>query len=1093
MDSPENPKPRRKRWRILRRVLSLCATFALFLVLLPFILAALVHSQDEGEVLSIPKLKDFISTKMAENTQDYDLELGVIGLSKGKGFLNPKLVLEDVVVRDTNGAPVVRLPRVGADFSIFTAYGNTAKTGSLSIDNAQMFLLRDANGRFNFTNDEEGAYNRSFDQAIDGFFDLPIAKNIESLTISNVSLSYIDGKLKKRFYLNNGAVDITSNGNELMVSSHLELARADKTPTLIRFSGRRTIGDTTSDITFKIDNADPVSLANQIPALDWLRNIEAEASASFVVELDGDARPKAMNGVLDLGHGRLRETPASRGAEFEAVKTYFEFDAIADKLDFSAFEMVTTLGSVDGTASAELERDLAGRVIGAKLDLGVDELSLNQPELFSDPLIFNTGKVQADVQFTPIAVKVKKAVLNHETLSVITSGDLWARSDFWQSRFDIRLDQLTAQQLKKLWPVNYIPKTRAWIVKNVHQGVISDFNGYFQTQDGETDLDFKFAFDDVSTGLVATVDPLTDGYGEGSLTQKQVTLNLASGVLTPKGGKPLDISGSVLHIPNIKVRPAIGQISLNATGDLKSALKVLDAPKFRFIEKFGKTTDVATGNASVTGWLELPLAKGVKQNEIKFDFKGAIENVVSSELIKGRKLTANSIDVHAQDSQIALSGGAKLDGVPTNFKWNQPFVNNPSKQSTLSGALTLTQSSLDTFNIALPKGSFSGSTSANMDITLRPKSVGTFTLSSNLKGAALKIDALGWSKSKNAKGKLSVKGELSEPIKVKSIDLTANGLTAVGNISLNKNGGFQAANFPTLKIGKWLSTSVSLTGQGQNATTKISGGSMDLRQLNFGQSTGGGKAGPLVIALDRLRLTNDLSLTSFNASISRNGAPTGSFNARVNGGARITGQITRGKRGAKITIKGKDAGAILKSAGFFDNIREGDTTIVLEPGKEPNVYVGRFEATNLRMKHSNSMAKLLDGISLVGLLQKLEKSGIQFSKAKGGFTLRPEGVQLQEVSLVGVSMGISLQGWYASKTKTVNFDGVVTPLYAVNGAFERIAGKLFGRQKGEGVFSFVYTMKGKAANPKVKVKPLSILTPGVFRQVFRQDIPAPPK
>lgn len=1094
MENPDILKPKRKRWRILRRLLSLCATFALFLCFLPFILALLVFSQDEGEVLSIPKLKDFISSKVSENTTEFQLDMAGTGLAKGKSFLNPRVVFNEVVVRDTSGTPIVRLPRIGADFNIFTGLGVESKKGELTVDTAQLFLLRDANGHFNFTTSEEATINRSFDQTIDRLFELPIAKNIQSLSISNVSLSYIDGKLKKRFFLHNGAVNIKADENELKLSSHFELARPEKKPTLIRFSGRRTVGNTTSDITFKIDNADPISLANQVPALDWLRNIQAEASASFVVELDAEARPKSMNGVLDLGQGRLRETPASKGAEFDAVKTYFEYDAVTDKLAFSAYEMKTNLGSIKGNAAAVMERDLVGRVVGANLELDVDTLTLNQPDIFAAPLEFNTGSIAADVSFAPITVKVKKAVLNHEALSVIASGNLWARSDYWQSRFDIRLDQMTAQQLKKLWPVNAIPKTRAWIDANVQSGTIADFNGYFQRQNGQTEMDFKFAFEDVTTGLVATIDPLTNGYGEGQLTQDQVTLNLASGILTPKGGKPLDVAGSVLHIPNIKERPAIGQISLAAKGDLKSALMVLDAPKFQFIKKFGKTPGVAQGNATIRGWLELPLAKGVQQSQIKFDFKGAVNDVTSNKLIKGRKLAAKSVSVDVNDGKITLAGNANLDGVPVKFDWSQAFVNNPAKSSKLISSLTLNNKSLETFNVSLPKGSFSGSTPARMEIKMQKTAPPKFALSSNLKGAALKIDALGWSKSKNSTGKLSVTGELSDPIKVNGIDVSANGLSARGVVNLTKSGGFQSAKFSTFKIGKWLSTSVALSGQGRNATTKIAGGSMDLRQLDFGKSSNSGTVeGPLLISLDRLRLTDELSLNRFVATISRNGAPTGTFNARVNGGARISGKISRGKHGAKITVKGKDAGNILRSAGFFDNIREGDTTIVLEPSKEANVYVGRFEALNLRMKHSNSMAKLLDGISLVGLLQKLERSGIHFTKAKGGFTLRPEGVQLKEVSLVGPSMGISLQGWYASNSKTVDFDGVVTPLYAVNGAFERIAGKLFGRQKGEGVFSFVYTMKGPAAGPKVKVKPLSILTPGVFRQIFRQDIPPPPK
>ncbi len=138
------------------------------------------------------------------------------------------------------------------------------------------------------------------------------------------------------------------------------------------------------------------------------------------------------------------------------------------------------------------------------------------------------------------------------------------------------------------------------------------------------------------------------------------------------------------------------------------------------------------------------------------------------------------------------------------------------------------------------------------------------------------------------------------------------------------------------------------------------------------------------------------------------------------------------------------------------------------------------------------MAGLLNAISVVGLLQQLEGEGIHFSTVEGQFKLRQNGVKLEKISAVGPSMGMTLDGWYDSARKSVNFEGVVTPLYAVNGLFERIFGPLMGRRKGEGMFSFTYKMQGPAATPKVSVNPLSILTPGAFREIFRTKPPAPP-
>jgi hypothetical protein len=44
-------------------------------------------------------------------------------------------------------------------------------------------------------------------------------------------------------------------------------------------------------------------------------------------------------------------------------------------------------------------------------------------------------------------------------------------------------------------------------------------------------------------------------------------------------------------------------------------------------------------------------------------------------------------------------------------------------------------------------------------------------------------------------------------------------------------------------------------------------------------------------------------------------------------------------------------------------------------------------------------------------------------------------------------------------------------------------------RKGEGLFGFNYRVTGTAENPNVAVNPLSVLTPGMFRELFRQRPP----
>ena len=97
--------------------------------------------------------------------------------------------------------------------------------------------------------------------------------------------------------------------------------------------------------------------------------------------------------------------------------------------------------------------------------------------------------------------------------------------------------------------------------------------------------------------------------------------------------------------------------------------------------------------------------------------------------------------------------------------------------------------------------------------------------------------------------------------------------------------------------------------------------------------------------------------------------------------------------------------------------------------------------------------------------------------------MTPNAIDVQKGSAVGASMGVSLQGLYHSDTSTLDMSGVVSPIYLLNGI-----GSILTR-KGEGLFGFAYRLKGTADAPDVQVNPLSILTPGMFRDLFRAPPP----
>ena len=109
----------------------------------------------------------------------------------------------------------------------------------------------------------------------------------------------------------------------------------------------------------------------------------------------------------------------------------------------------------------------------------------------------------------------------------------------------------------------------------------------------------------------------------------------------------------------------------------------------------------------------------------------------------------------------------------------------------------------------------------------------------------------------------------------------------------------------------------------------------------------------------------------------------------------------------------------------------------------------------------------------------LSRSGSALANSNSWMDFRP-----RFRSASGPSIGISLDGIYELATATLDLQGVLSPVYIINGI-----GRLFAR-KGEGLIGFNFNLAGPVDAPRTSVNPLSVFTPGMFRDIFRRPPPS---
>ena len=73
--------------------------------------------------------------------------------------------------------------------------------------------------------------------------------------------------------------------------------------------------------------------------------------------------------------------------------------------------------------------------------------------------------------------------------------------------------------------------------------------------------------------------------------------------------------------------------------------------------------------------------------------------------------------------------------------------------------------------------------------------------------------------------------------------------------------------------------------------------------------------------------------------------------------------------------------------------------------------------------------------------------------------------------------------------RVVDFDGTLVPAYTANSVLGDIPilGDIFVQEKDGGLFALTYKVNGPFEQTQISVNPLSALTPGFLRGIFKRD------
>jgi hypothetical protein len=363
-----------------------------------------------------------------------------------------------------------------------------------------------------------------------------------------------------------------------------------------------------------------------------------------------------------------------------------------------------------------------------------------------------------------------------------------------------------------------------------------------------------------------------------------------------------------------------------------------------------------------------------------------------------------------------------------------------------------------------------------------------------------------------AQAQIAVRMDDSGNARLSDVTLSGTGLLAHGTAHFDADGDLQSLVVPSFHAGTTNDYSLTLTqSPGQGSEVTISGRSFDETVL-LHRETGADRvdAAPkseqpaqayhIIAKLDRVVMRDGVVLAPLAADVTGvgNTPHTLMLNATQSKTAQLTAGIVNGENGRHVTLSAGDAGLLLKGLFGFTSLKGGTLNIeaalpVVAKG-DPNQpdYTGTLTLNNFTIVNQPFLARLFSAGSFGGLSDLIRGQGIVFDKFDAPFSLHGDALTIHEARAAGPSVGITVDGYYDSRTNQLGLQGAIAPLYGINSVLGAIPvlGNVFVSKKGEGIFGVTYSVSGNGDQPSLTVNPLAILAPGILRRVFQGATPS---
>ncbi len=675
----------------------------------------------------------------------------------------------------------------------------------------------------------------------------------------------------------------------------------------------------------------------------------------------------------------------------------------------------------------------------------------------------------------------------------------------------VALDRVAFADLPALWPEGLGgPGTRPWIVANVTDGIAQDFHVALALTAPPDLSDVTLTRiagggvgHDLTVHWLRPVPPIVHGEAQVSFRDADSLEVVATAGRELLGRDAIALRSGRVLFTGLSAKDQFADITADLAGSVPAALALLGQKRIGLLQKSPVQVQGAAGQfAGRITLAHLPLRDDVRLDDLQTRAALKLTDARVTGIVAGRDLDHGMLDLTADPDGMRVSGQASLAGLPATLDARLDFRAGPPAQVlqdiTLAAAIDdarLAAFGIDTAGVA------SGTAQVNARLALRRDRSGQANVTADLAGMALTLEALDWRKPRGqpaqAQAQLVLKGNTL---------ISLDSLLAQGQeLELRGAASFTGGRPDLLRIDRLvLGRDTDLHGTlrppqqpGEPWRADLAGRSIDLagalKRRPQTPPKGPQKPGPpyrVDARFDRVAFGPGREA----AAVTAHAESDGSILQRLTIGGQTTGarafRLEIEPQGSRRRLAGSaaDAGALLRVLDIYPDMTGGRLSLsgTYDDAAAGHPLDGRVEIVDFRVRRAPVLAKLLEAMTLYGVLDLVRGPGLGFSQLVLPFTLAADRLDLRDARAFSPSLGMTAKGRIDLARQTVDLQGTIVPAYFFNSLLGNlpIVGRLFSPERGGGLFAATYTLRGPLMDPDVSVNPLAALTPGFLRGLF---------